>query len=107
MQEYTGIVYLNEAGEWEVVYDFQRQRKTLPLYPGDVEALNDKGETKPAQVTFKVIDEFTDPELYRYIPIFEGKDYAKLVEEDSIQVVDNRITIWQFIKNLFRKLFKK
>lgn len=106
MAEYSGILYLSITGEWEVAYDFNHGTKILPLYPGDVEILREQGTTKPSQVTFKIIDEFTDSELYRYIPIFEGKDYAKLTDE-TYTVQDNRITIWQSVKNLFIKLFKK
>lgn len=30
------------------------------------------------QVEFEIIDEFTNPEMYTGIPIFEGKKYAKI-----------------------------
>ena len=102
---FTGILYVRLDGTWEIAYNFNDTygSKILPLYPGDVKKLNCNELSE--QVNFTIIDEFTNPELYRDVPLFDGIKYAKLVEETEAE--DFNLGIIDFFKNLYNKIFKK
>ena len=46
------------------------------LYPTDVEKIEDYMEG--VRVEFEIVTEFTHPDLYNDVPLFEGTDYAKI-----------------------------
>lgn len=102
--EYTGILYVETDGTWHVAYDFDKPKsKTIPLYPGDAKKLDYNKRT--AQVDFNIISEFTNPVLYRGTTVFEGVNYAKLIDENESE--EFNLGISDFFKMLYNKIFKK
>lgn len=72
---------------WVVEYPKHASNKiyetaTLPLHPEDVKTCNDYGDYYVdwigKEVKFEIVDEFTDPELYKNVGWGDGIKYAKL-----------------------------
>jgi len=73
---------INKNNTWFVKYQensLDMTTEELPLYQKDVD--DNLLQLQNAKlVEFKIIDEFTNPELYKGIPIFEGQKIAKLIK---------------------------
>lgn len=75
-----GILYLNrQSHQWEVKETIGTIDLTYPLYFNHncnkfLNALRDNSE-----VSFTLIDEFSNPELFEEIPFMEGTYKAKLI----------------------------
>lgn len=68
--------------DWVIKYNIKlgehvMQNKTIPLYPED--ALYCLDSDDGLSFDFEIIDEFTHPEKYENVSLFNGITYAKLI----------------------------
>jgi len=74
---------LHKLGDiWVIKYHVRlgenvMQSKTLPLYPEDVLYCLDSDDG--LSFDFEIIDEFTHPEKYKDVGLYDGITYAKLI----------------------------
>lgn len=70
----TGKIVL-KGEEYFVEYSTNYGRdRTIPVFKPDSEFIN--GE----KVNFEIVDEFTHPQLFRDVPIFDGIESAKIIK---------------------------
>jgi hypothetical protein len=69
------------------------QNKVIPLYPED--ALYCLDSDDGLSFDFEIIDEFTHPENYKNVGLFDGVKYAKL-----LKVIDKKDFLYSKIENL-------
>jgi len=78
---YVGKLYKID-NDWVIKYNIRlgenvMQSKTIPLYPED--ALYCLDSDDGLSFDFEIIDEFSHPEKYKNVGLFDGIIYAKLI----------------------------
>ena len=79
---YVGRLYKLD-NEWVIKYHIKlgenvMESKTIPLHPEDVVYCLDSDDG--LSFDFEIIDEFTHPEKYKDVGLFDGTKYAKLLK---------------------------
>jgi hypothetical protein len=78
---------VNTPVGWAVNYNYSADKKNweqLPLHPDFVEMLDTCfRSTFTQEVDFEIVDEYTNPELYIGVPLWEGNKYAKLIKPEN------------------------
>lgn len=75
----------NTNGNWKLMclttWEDEIYSVAYDLLPSQLSQFSDRfeGRTNIHDVYFEVVDEFTHPDEFIGVPIFEGKTYAKLI----------------------------
>jgi hypothetical protein len=81
-----GVLINNPIG-WVVNYNFTEDKtdwEQLPLHPDFVDMMDTCFRPSFSQeVEFEIIDEYSNPELYEGVPLWEGTKYAKLIKQSE------------------------